>query len=283
MARHTGTNACTSSRARSTAARTRRRLRLVTTNSATTSVRAWVDPPARKNRRRTRPTTTTSVPGDIRRRARRRFVPDDGHGLHPPLALCHLDLVLDHAATRGQHPLLRCAAQRSLQHHDVHVALLALESCLKGKVISTLRRGSDRNSSTGRRGRSSETFGTAVQRSAPARSARVGEVALLVRHPGKQLPRPSHVTGSFVQVGQRIGHSQVVGSRPARGPPCLFEQGDRAGEIAPVGQRAGDDDTAFGHQVGRRRRLAQLLPQLVDSLPPAQRSVAVGQDRMLFG
>src|SRR4051812_12812387 len=46
--------------ARSRAAATFLAWRVGTTMSATTSVRLWVLPPARKNRRRTRPTTSTS-------------------------------------------------------------------------------------------------------------------------------------------------------------------------------------------------------------------------------
>src|SRR4029078_13386794 len=49
----------------------------------------------------------------------------------------------DDCAARRHLPFLRLPAQTPLQHHDIHLALLALQLVL-GEVPLTLRRGSDR-------------------------------------------------------------------------------------------------------------------------------------------
>ena len=53
-------------------------------------------------------------------------------------------------------------------------------------------------------------------------------------------------------------------------------------DVALVGQGAGGDDPALGDQRRARRRLPQLVPQLVDRAVALQGPVAVGQDRMLL-
>ena len=51
---------------------------------------------------------------------------------------------------------------------------------------------------------------------------------------------------------------------------------------AAVGQRAGQHDPALGHELGRRRRRRQLLPELVDRRHRLRRPVAVHQHGMLL-
>ena len=62
-----------------------------------------------------------------------------------------------------------------------------------------------------------------------------------------------------------------------------FEQVDRVGQPARVGERAGEHDAAFGHERRRRRRLAQLFPELLDVAEPALRAPAVHEHGMLLG
>ncbi len=51
-----------------------------------------------------------------------------------------------------------------------------------------------------------------------------------------------------------------------------------------IGQaHAGHHDATLDHQLGARRRLAQLVPQLVHHGVAAQGPVAVGQHRVLLG
>ncbi len=61
------------------------------------------------------------------------------------------------------------------------------------------------------------------------------------------------------------------------------EQIDRVGEPTGIGQRAGEDDAPFGHEGRRRRRLAQLFPQLFDVAQLALGAPAVHEHRMLLG
>ena len=65
----------------------------------------------------------------------------------------------------------------------------------------------------------------------------------------------------------------------ALGP--LAQQGERLGEPALVGERAGVDDAALGDELGRRRHRGQLQPQLLDLAPPALGPVAVHEHRVL--
>ena len=55
------------------------------------------------------------------------------------------------------------------------------------------------------------------------------------------------------------------------------------GQVAGVGEAAGDHDATLVHQLGAGRRLAQLVPELVDHGPVAEGPVAVGQHRVLLG
>ena len=60
----------------------------------------------------------------------------------------------------------------------------------------------------------------------------------------------------------------------------LLQQGDPGLELATVGQRAGGHDPTLGDELGRRRHLAQLGPQLLDPAPVLHGAMAVGEHRM---
>ena len=58
-----------------------------------------------------------------------------------------------------------------------------------------------------------------------------------------------------------------------------LHDGDRAAQVALVGERAGHDDPSFGEHLVRRRQRLDLAPDPVDGRPAAEGAVAVGDDR----
>ena len=99
------------------------------------------------------------------------------------------------------------------------------------------------------------------------------------RHPGL-----GDVAGPLVEVAEHVEEAQLVGLADGLDAASRrLDLPDGSTQLALVGQRAGEHDAPLGHQLGRRRHLAQLAPQVLDLRVAPEGAVAVGQDRVLLG
>lgn len=96
----------------------------------------------------------------------------------------------------------------------------------------------------------------------------------------EQLPSPRNIAGSIIEIGQGVPLPEVMKPEAfgRRGP---FEQLDGATQVTLVGQGPGGDDAPLGHQFGRWRGLAKLVPQRRHRVVSLHGPIAVGQHRVL--
>ena len=113
--------------------------------------------------------------------------------------------------------------------------------------------------------------------------AGVAQLRIGGRHDREELAGLRQVTGPLVQVGQRVGDAEVVRLGPLGGRLRRLEHADGVLETTLIGEGAGVHDAALGDEGGAGRRGAQLLPELRHLGVPAERSVAVGEHRVLLG
>ena len=90
------------------------------------------------------------------------------------------------------------------------------------------------------------------------------------------------LAGALVEVGQGVGEAQVVLLRALGGLGHHHEHHDGVVEPPLVGEGAGGDDAALGHELGAGAGGTQLVPQLLDLVVLPERPVAVGEDRVLL-
>src|SRR5215831_9591672 len=118
-------------------------------------------------------------------------------------------------------------------------------------------------------GKAEEAFGTCtagVRRRASAErglaGGHVGELGVMRRDPGEERPGTRVVAGPFLEVSERIPEPEVVLTWPLHGVGLAREEAHRLGDPSPVGERPRGDDTALRHQLPRRGRGSELLPEL---------------------
>src|SRR5207248_1872920 len=103
---------------------------------------------------------------------------------------------------------------------------------------------------------------------------RISERGVATNDALEQLARSGDVAGALAEVGERVPEPEVA-RLGSLGVWRLLEQGDGALEVSAVGKGARSHDPPLVHQVGARRRLAQLVPQLRDPGPALEGPVAV--------
>ena len=120
-----------------------------------------------------------------------------------------------------------------------------------------------------------------VERAQPVPN--IGEIRISDAELFEQCSGLGNLAAALVEIGQRIGASQMMVSRSLREAPTLFEELRGLHDLAPISQRTRHHDATLADEFSSRRHLTKFKPELFNLGPLTQRPVAIGENRILLG